>query len=580
MKFIVSVVALFALSSSVWAQTAVNSVQAQHAEVSLVSEYSTVVPGQTFSIALNYKLEPHWHVYWENPGASGLALDLEWTLPDGFHAGKIEWPAPERILLGGLTNYGYENEVTFLVPITVDSDVEAGNSVELSVDAFWLICKEVCLPGEGSFRLQLEVGEDAIANPQAELFAAARKSMPLDSIPWELSAFTEDESLILRLVGEQMPADFYFYASKEGVVDPNADQLLSFVGEDTAELRMTLAEVFRSNSSEQITGVLQSGETSWRVQVDLDNEAVTTADFAAESATPPQQDQGFEAFLLELGLPGWLMLAFLGGLILNVMPCVLPVLSLKVFSLLKQTGEAKSQALLHGVVYTVGVVVSFLVLAGILFALRAVGERVGWGFQLQSPGFIVVLTLVFFLFALNLMGVFELGASLVGADARVAKRRGLGGSFGMGVLAAVVGAPCVGPLLASVGGIAVQAPVSTGLLIFGTMGLGLASPFLILALFPKLMAYLPKPGAWMETVKQLMGFLLLAAVLFLAYVAGASGGVDAMLVLLVTLLLSGFAAWVYGRWAAPVRAKRCRTLATFFTVILLIATTAWGISRL
>jgi thiol:disulfide interchange protein DsbD len=225
------------------------------------------------------------------------------------------------------------------------------------------------------------------------------------------------------------------------------------------------------------------------------------------------------------------------------------------------------------------VVASFLVLAAFLFGLRALGERIGWGFQLQSPNFVVILTVVFFLFALNLMGVFEVGSSLVGADTKVSKRNDVLGSFGMGVLAAVVGAPCMGPLVASVSGIAVQANTATGLLIFGVMGLGLASPFLALSVFPKLVAYLPKPGVWMESVKQFMGFLLMAAVVFLALVIGRLGGVDALVGVLIALLVCGLAAWIYGRWSVPVKTKKTRRIAQLLSAGLLVWGTVYAINE-
>jgi thiol:disulfide interchange protein DsbD len=270
-------------------------------------------------------------------------------------------------------------------------------------------------------------------------------------------------------------------------------------------------------------------------------------------------------------------LAFLGGLILNIMPCVLPVLSLKVFSLLKHAGQARSDALRHGLAYTAGVVLSFIALAAALFILRALGERIGWGFQLQSPGFVVVLSAVFFLFGLNLMGVFELGGRLVGADNKVAKRKDVLGSFGMGVLAAVVGAPCMGPLVAGVSGLAVQANVATGLITFGMMGLGLSSPFLALSVFPKLVAFLPKPGLWMESFKQGMGFLLMAAVVFLALVIGRQGGVDAIFILLIVILLSSIAAWVFGRWGAASRSRRSQQIARVLAVFLIGGSLYYGV---
>ena len=229
--------------------------------------------------------------------------------------------------------------------------------------------------------------------------------------------------------------------------------------------------------------------------------------------------------------------------------------------------------------YTAGVVGSFLLLAAVLFALKALGEGIGWGFQLQSPGFVVVLGMLLFVFGLNMLGVFEIGVGLVGADARVAQRSDLMGSLGMGVLAAVVGAPCMGPMIASVSGVAIQASVPTGLLLFGVMGLGLASPFLLLAIFPVLAGYLPKPGAWMETFKQAMGFLLVLSVVFLAYVLGQQAGVDGIVALLLVLVTCGMAAWIYGRWGAPVQATRTRRIASLSAFLLLIGSGYYGVAQ-
>ena len=520
----------------------------QPAQVELIAESSTVQSVQTFYVALDFKLEPHWHIYWKNPGASGLPVEIEWELPAGFTAGEIEWPAPERIELGGLMNYGYEDAATLMVPIRAAEDLIEGEPVMLQAKVAWLMCEEVCVPGDASLRLELVVGRAADLSEDAALFAAARARLPQAALPWEVSAANEDGLLVLTIeqgAGPEVPKELYFYADKAGVIDPSAAQRVTNPAQGVTRLEAVLDPALKDGAIDDLAGVLQSAAGNWQIDLAAGGEpSVPTLDLVSEV---PVAD-GLEGLLLTLGLPGWLLLAFLGGLILNVMPCVLPVLSLKVFSLLKHSGQSRAQALLHGAAYTAGVVVSFLALAAVLLALRAVGERIGWGFQLQSPNFVVVLTMVFYLFALNLLGVFEVGTSLVGADTEVSKRNDALGSFGMGVLAAVVGAPCMGPLVASVSGIAVQADAITGLLIFGVMGLGLASPFLFLSVFPKLVAYLHKPGVWMESVKQFMGFLLMAAVVFLALVAGRLGGVDAVIALLIALLVVGIAAWVYGRW--------------------------------
>lgn len=550
-------------------------VKTDYATVELISENSAIVPGQSFNLAVHFDLAEHWHIYWQNPGASGLAPELTWELPEGVEAGAIQWPVPERFSLGGLVNYGYEDEVTFIVPMTASESLQSGEELMLKLELFFLICEEACLPAVADLELKLPVAETAQPSNRAAAFEQARASQPIPRSDWSIGARVDGEALVLTILGDEIPADLYFYAAAEGITDPSAEQVLSYPEAGRAELRMVVDTPFMEEPVESISGLLQSSENTWMVEFTMGEPAPQQP--KASGTTIEPEPVGFEQTLLSLGLPGFLALAFLGGLILNIMPCVLPVLSLKVFSLLKHAGQTRAEALKHGMAYTVGVVLSFLVLAGVLLALRALGESIGWGFQLQSPGFVVVLTAVFFLFGLNLMGVFELGGSLVGADAKVSQRNDVVGSLGMGVLAAVVGAPCMGPLLAGVSGVAVQTNAATGLLLFGVMGLGLASPFLLLSIFPKLVAFLPKPGAWMESFKQGMGFLLMAAVVFLVYVAGKQGGVDAMYVLLVVMLLSAVAAWIFGRWGAPVRSKRSKWIARVLALLLIVGSLVWAV---
>ena len=552
-------------------------VQSTHTTVELIAEHDAVVPGESFDLAVRFVMEPHWHIYWQNPGASGLATEIEWALPDGIEAGPIQWPTPERIELGGLINYGYEDEAVFIVTMQAAESLQPSRDLEIGAELFFLICKEACLPGEASLEINLPVAASAAPSSEAPAFAQGRAAQPEEGSPWAIRAYVEPGGLVLVLEGEAIPGDLYLYAETEGVVDPNEAQTLSYPAPDRAELRLPAGATLADSAPETIRGILQSAEGAWQISADV-------GEPPAEPVRPPAEaakaaPAGFEPWLLSLGLPGFLALAFLGGLILNIMPCVLPVLSLKVFSLLKHAGQTRGDAFRHGLAYTGGVVLSFLALAMALFALRAVGERIGWGFQLQSPGFVVVLTVVFFLFGLNLLGVFELGGKLVGADASVARRNDVLGSFGMGVLAAVVGAPCMGPLVAGVSGLAVQANVGTGLLIFGTMGLGLASPFLLLSVFPKLVGFLPKPGLWMESFKQAMGFLLMAAAVFLLYVAGRQGGVDAMLALLIAVLVCAVAAWIFGRWGAPSRSRRAQWVAKLLSLGLVGWALSFGMSQ-
>ncbi len=562
------------------------------ARVSLLAETDGVVPGSAIRVGLRFELEEHWHVYWRNPGASGLPVAIDWDLPPGFEAGPIHWPAPAAIPLGGLVNYGYEEQVLLVVEIRVPDDLEAGREVTLRADADWLICKEVCLPGAVGLSLTLPVRAAPDVRPSADapLFAAARDHLPDEDPPFPLNARTDGDSLVLELAfppGFPRPEDAYFFAHDEGVVNPNEPQDLSDRPSGATELRLTLEVGAAANLPDPIEGVLRlsggdSGEQRfWRVSVPTEPPAAKAVATTVNSRANPAADgaDGFEGFLLGRGLVGWIVLAFLGGLILNVMPCVLPVLSLKVFSLLRHSGQSRAHSIAHGLAYTLGVVVSFVVLASILLALRAGGEQIGWAFQLQNPAFVVVLAFIFFLFGLNLMGVFEIGTSLVGADSAFAQRHDLFGSFGMGILAALVGAPCMGPLVASVSGIAIQGTASTGLLIFAVMGLGLASPFLFLAVFPKLTAFLPKPGVWMESLKQFMGFLLMAALLFLLWVLTDQSGADAVIAVLGALLLAAFAAWIYGRWSVPSRASRPRWIARAVSAVLLSLSLGYAIGQ-
>lgn len=560
-------------------------IQTEGATIELIAETQQAVPGEILTVALRMVQEPHWHVYWTNPGSSGLPMEIEWTLPEGVTAGEIQWPAPERISLGGLVSYAYEDTVLFMVSISVPADY-AEDTLSLQAEASWLICKDFCLPGDAELSLSLPVADQAEPSDHAGAFIDARAALPERSGAWEFASALDEVGKQLDLVvardGETLSdaKELYFYAEEVGLVDPDAPQAIVAYAGGKLMLSMQLDQPFFETNPSSIDGLLQYGDSYWEVSIPVNEQLPAGFSGQVEVESVDVAGKGFEQKLLNMGLLGWLVLAFLGGLILNVMPCVLPVLSLKVFSLLKHSGQPRSHALAHGFAYTVGVVVCFLALAGLLFALRAGGELVGWGFQLQSPGFMLTLGVLFFVFGLNLLGVFEIGMGLVGADAKVSQRNDVLGSFGMGVFAAVVGAPCIGPLLAGVSGVAIQATVLQGLLVFGMMGFGLASPFLLFAIFPKLIAFMPKPGAWMETVKQVMGFTLMLAVLAVAWIIGNSGGTTGMLILLSVLLAAAIGAWVYGRWGAPVKPKSTQRIALALALLAIVGGTAVGAQKL
>ena len=539
-------------------------------KVSLYAEADAISPGGTTYLGLNFKIDPQWHIYWKNPGDSGLPVNVTWKLPEGVEAGPLEWPTPHRISLAGLVTYGFEDEVTLLVPLSISENMKVGQSILIEARVFWLMCKEVCLPGNADISIELPIASSSGESSDFQVFEEARTQFPEVNDQWLLSTNSVGGTLEVRIEGEtSMAKDWYFFAESQDVFDPNAEQKATYDEYGSILLQLPFLSGMES-PKETFRGILTNDIGSWKVNL---NE---------EGGTPIDQvdfgeARSFEHSLLNLGLPGWLVLAFVGGLILNVMPCVLPVLSLKVFSLVKHSGESRRQVFTHALAYTIGVVGSFLLLAGAVFALKALGEGIGWGFQLQSPGFVVVLAMLLFMFGLNMLGVFEIGMGLVGADAKVLARKGLAGSFGMGVLAAVVGAPCMGPMIASVSGVAIQASISTGLLLFGVMGLGLASPFLFLAAFPKLVACLPKPGAWMEVFKQSMGFLLILSVVFLVYVLGQQTGVNGIVNLLLVLVVSSMAGWIYGRWGAPVKSPKTRRIAIVTAFALLFGSGFYGV---
>jgi thiol:disulfide interchange protein DsbD len=542
---------------------------AQQARVELLSDRSAIVPGEAFTLAVRIELDPDWHLYWRNPGASGLPLELEWNLPPGLQAGPIEWAVPQKISVGGLVNYVYKQSAVYLIRIQSSQELVTGTQLPIRVKAFWLMCKELCLPDEADLKIDLAVATMSQASPEAALIAESGRQLPLKSNLDSIRVKSDAAAVHLWLgsgssASHWSEGDYFFPYSSEWM-DPNQPQSIS---EEAQRLSLPLKTGLTLPEDGRLQGVLlQAGEYR---QVDLPLASVSQL-LQSQTTNATQANEGLEQSLLSWGLLGMLILAFLGGLILNVMPCVLPVLSLKVFSLLQHCGQSKRQVLVHGLAYTLGVVLSFVFLAAVLFILRALGEQVGWGFQLQNPSFVTLLALFFFGFALNMLGVFEFGSRLVGADSKLSQRSDWIGSLGMGVLAAVVGAPCMGPLLASVSGVAVQTSVARGLLLFATMGFGLAAPFLFLSTFPKLINFLPKPGVWMESLKQFMGFLLLAAVLFLVWVLATQVGLEAVISLLLALWLLALAAWLYGRWAAPVKSQRSRRLASACSLLILIS---------
>ncbi len=499
---------------------------APHVQVELVAETASIQPGHDTTLGLRFVLQDGWHVYWRNPGDSGEAPSVEWTLPPGFEAGALEWPRPERIPVGPLVNFGYDGATLLPVRLRVPSDLAGAASVDVGARARWLVCDEdECVPGKASLSLTLPV-DGAAAQPTraAPLFEQARAALPI-AMPatWRLAAKATATGVALeaRDVGTPGdPAPFFFPFERE-VIEHAAPQDVR-ITPDGFELSL-VSWSGAATTPRSLDGVLTVGGRAYTVAVPV------------EGAAP---DVAFRPFLL----------AFAGGLLLNLMPCVFPVLVFKALALVGLAGESRRHVRGHGLVYALGVLLSFWVLAGVLLAVRAGGAQLGWGFQLQSPVVIALLASLFFWMALVLLGVSSIGGSLMGVGNRLTAGGGYRAAFYTGVLATIVATPCTAPFMGTALGYALVQPAVVALGVFTALGLGLALPYVLLTFVPSLGARLPRPGRWMETLEQLLAFPLLATVVWLVWVASLQAGPEAVVVILAALVLLGLAAWTARRW--------------------------------
>ena len=556
------------------ADSGAEPVRVGHLEAELVAEVKTISPGQSFRAGLWLRMDEHWHVYWRNPGDAGTPPKITWELPEGFKADEINWPAPERIEVPPLTSFGYHGQLLLPVEITPPNNLENGAAVILKARAEWLVCKEKCIPGEAELELKLTVSENepVFDNKRAPLFAETGNHLPLENSEWTFSAQPTGREIVMTL---NPPAGFsdsleevYFFPFEKGLIDNAAEQVLTATA---SGYEMSIKRSPYSIEDPSIISGLLVTETGWRGK---------NSEKALQIYIPIDKNDNAVGALTE-SVSGniWkaLLFAFLGGLILNLMPCVLPVLSLKILGFVQHAGQGRSRTVGHGLIFTAGVLVSFWLLAGALLALRAGGEQLGWGFQLQSPAFLLILSSFMFLFGLNLLGVFEIGTGLAGLGSGNATRSGWLGSFINGVTATVVATPCTAPFMGSALGFSLSQPAGTAMLIFTFLGLGMAAPYLVFSAFPALLKILPRPGRWMETLKQVMGFLLLATVIWLSWVLGIQAGSNAVAALLITLLLLGLAAWIYGRWGTIAENTRRRVIASLAALILIAGGVGFGL---
>ncbi len=519
-----------------------------HGTVDLIAAVTSIKPGSRFDVGLLFRLEPGWHIYWKNPGDSGQPPRLKWELPAGLEAGEIEWPGPKRLPVGPLLDYGYEGEVLLPIGIEASADLAVNSSQSLNANLRVLVCRETCMPGKATLRLSLPVrkGAPGVAAENASLFAQAKASQakPLPS-DWNISAQENQKFIQVAIAGAPQTARLSFIPAVPNQIENAAAQTVSY-SPHGADLRLKRAANASGNVS-RLEGLLLTEQAGNPVAYTISAQLTRTASaLGRETPARPAQPQSLLAILL---------LAFGGGLILNLMPCVFPVLSIKVLSLLDSSHGERKVIQLSAVIYTLGVLVSFWVLVAVLLSLRAAGRNLGWGFQLQAPGFVACLICLLFVLGLSFIGAFEIGASLMNFGSGLTKQGKYSSSFFTGVLATVVATPCTAPLMGVAVGFALSQSLVLCTVIFTAMALGLASPFLFISLFPQLSRALPRPGAWMETLKQLMAFPVFATVIWLLWVLGQQVGVDQLLKLLVTLLALSVAVWVAGRWPQSRPAK-------------------------
>lgn len=533
------------------------SVKTPHVEAELISRFAAMTPGKPIEAAVRLKIIPHWHTYWQNPGDSGLPTRLTWNLPSGFSASAINWPHPVRLPLGPLMNFGYEGDVLHLVTITTPANLPPGERAKLEVKADWLVCKDVCIPEEAKLTLDLPVvSGDALPDARwVQAFANARDSLPSPLTGWKTALNVGAKELTIELAppaGDTAKLDdLFFFPHRDGLIANAGKQALTKTTlgwqlavplNDPVEKDAVSAGGVLVNANGW--GKAHAGRAVW-----VGTNGASAVPNPANGA--PSQTKTLEGPRTDLSFIAALGLALVGGLILNLMPCVFPVLGIKVLGFV-ETAHGDTQVLRkQGLAFLVGVLISFLLLAGLMLALRAAGQAIGWGFQLQEPAFVAALAMLFFLMALNLSGVFEMGTGLqaVAGDVEMkAQKSPVLGAFSSGVLATVVATPCMAPGLGAAVGFTLGQSAAGALVVFLVIGLGLALPIMMLAFFPVLLKWLPKPGAWMATFKQLMAFPLYATVVWLAWVLGSQTGNDGVAKLLVALTLIALAAWVYGQW--------------------------------
>ena len=516
-------------------------VQTDNVRAELLADVAAVKPGEPFWVALRETIRPKWHTYWKNPGESGLPTEISWTLPPGVKADPIVWPRPHLFDISGIINYGFQDEAILLVRITPPADLSG--TLKLQAAANWLVCEDVCIPEEGKFELALPVtAMGAPASPATRsIFDKARQSVPLPS-PWPARygvAKSGDPTLIVEAKGLKADTirNVYFFPAEWGPIASMARQN-AVIGADGIRIPLKRGDA-KGGLPAELAGILVLTEKTadGEVQQAFDQSARLDAGFAPASSLVAVGGE-------QLSLVEALLFALLGGLILNLMPCVFPVLAMKAAAFARLAGHERSAMRRDGIAYTMGVLVSFATMAVALIAIRSSVGDVSWGFQFQSPVFSLLIAYLFFVVGLNLSGVFEVGSRFAGIGHGLAARGGTAGAFFTGVLAVIVATPCTAPFMAAALGFALSQPAPQTVAVLLALGLGLALPYLLLSLTPALQRLMPRPGPWMDRLRQFLAFPMYASVVWMIWVLTQQTGADGVIYALGGMVLIAFAIWL------------------------------------
>ncbi len=572
--------------------------------LSLLSDKTAAVPGETFKVAVRANIEPEWHIYWTNPGETGLPTIIKWgDLPDGCTVSEVISPIPKRYTQKitdaiSMVSHTFEGDVFFVAEVAVAPSLEPGSTLEISADVDWQACKEICTaPTTTPLKISLPVRVNAADSSSAEAIDASLATMEQETVLIELTR--ENDSPFFELTGLMPDGDSapstgaIFVPSVSGLVPPNKGQDLK-VNDNAFTIKVPLED--EAILPENIAGFLinPDGSGIWLTSATQesnplpDNQNHNSSFDSGAAHVQQAQIKEIRSWGLtnlnsvgeekggEKGLLLFMLLALAGGIILNLMPCVFPVLGIKIMGFVQQAGEDSSSIRKHGWVFTCGVVLSLWALVGVLFIVRYYGESAGWGFQLQEPGFVLFMILLMFVFALNLCGLFEFGTSAIGVGSSLQSKSGLGGAFFSGVLAVLVATPCTGPFMAPALGYALSQPLPLALLVFTMLAIGLALPYLLLSYFPFLIRKLPRPGAWMETFKQFMSFPMFATAIWLMWIFASQTNQNALFILLVGMLTGSLGLWIYGKYNIPSVSRIKRRVGQCLGVLLVTIMVSLG----